>query len=80
VRDQTGLAKQDPTPVPPTLSCVHTAAELGNYMAAVKHTKGATLTDMQGNTGNVVTEKSAQDGKLIAWGIDRVMMSGASCE
>lgn len=49
-------------------------------MAAVKHTKGATLTDMQGNTGNVLTEKSAQDGKLIAWGIDRVMMSGASCE
>jgi hypothetical protein len=46
-------------------------------MSVVKHTNGAQLTDMQGNTASILTDKSAQDGKLIAWGIDRVMMSGA---
>jgi hypothetical protein len=59
---------------------MHTAAELDNYIAAVKHSSGVTLRDMQGNTAKVLADKSAQDGKLTAYGIDRVLMSGAPCE
>lgn len=52
-------------------------AELGNYISAAATSAGVVLKDMQGNSAKVLSDKNAQDGKLVAWGIDRVLMSGA---